>query len=175
MGTDAPATAAECKHTCKDKASCGHLCCKKHLPVATQLKFTQRPVAASAPTRECKHTCRDKLACKHQCCKRHFTRDLAADSQKPPPSANLQIAAQAGRQSRHTTDKHVPSQTRGASSTSLLQVQGKSVSPAKQDPCLKTKPNYHYFVYDLESTGMPVNHLRTSIKRKAPWHIDATV
>ena len=155
MLTDPPATAAECKHACRDKESCGHSCCKKHLPVATQLKLTQRLAAASAQTPECKHTCRDKLACGHQCCKRHFSRNLAADPEKPQPSANLQITPQTGRRPRHTPDRQVPSQDRAAIRTAILQVHGKSVSAKQdaQDTSSKAKLNYHFFVYDLESTG----------------------
>lgn len=155
MHADPPAIAAECKHTCKDKEACRHSCCKQHLPVATQLKLKQRLVTASAPTPECKHTCLDKLACGHQCCKRHFSRDLAADPEKPQPPANLQIIAQTGRRPRHTPDKQLPRQDRAATRTAMLQVHGKSV-PAKQvaqDRSSEAKLNYHFFVYDLESTG----------------------
>lgn len=156
MHSDPPATTAECKHACKDKEACKHACCKKHLPLATQLKLTQRLVAASQPTPECKHTCRDKVACGHQCCKRHFPRDLAADPEKPQLRANLQIHPQTGRKPLHTPDKQVPSQSRAAPRAALLHVQGKSVSAKQEAQELSTKasPGYHLFVYDIESTGV---------------------
>lgn len=156
MHSDPPATIAECKHACKDKESCLHSCCKKHLAVATQLKLTQRLVAASQPTPECKHTCRDKLACGHQCCKRHLSRDLAADPEKPQPRANLQMNPQTGRRPRSTPDKQVPSQHPAVPCAALLHVQGKSVSAKQQTQELSAKanPSYHLFVYDIESTGV---------------------
>lgn len=158
MHTDPPATAAECKHTCKNKESCGHSCCKRHLPLATQLKLSQRLVEVSSPTPECKHTCPDKLACGHQCCKRHFSRDLTADPHKAKaqPPANLQLSAQPGRKTWHSTDKHVPSQRTSASRAAFLQVEGKCVPQRKQDvpdSSLGSTAKYHIFVYDIESTG----------------------
>lgn len=107
----------------------------------------------SDPIPECKHTCRDKLACGHQCCKRHFSRDLPADPQKAQPPANLQMTAQAGRKAVHSTDKHVPSQLACAA---LLQVQGKSVLQSRKalpDSSSDADAKYHFFVYDIESTG----------------------
>ena len=156
MHTDPPANTAECKHACKDKKTCGHLCCKRHLPVATQPKLaTQRLGAASAPTSECKHTCCDKLACGHQCCKRHFSRDLAADLEKPQHRANLQTTSQTGRTPRHIPNEQDSSQSRAVSCATMLQVHGKSVPTKPEAKALssKTKPSYHFFVYDLESTG----------------------
>lgn len=165
MHTDPPVTAAKCKHACKNKETCGHACCKRHLPLATQLKLSQRLVGVSAPTpSECKHTCRDKRACGHQCCKRHFSRDLTADPQEAQPPANLQITAQAGRKALHSTDKHVPRQLACAA---LLQVQGKSVLQSKKalpESSPDANAKYHFFVYDIESTGERPHKIRPS-----PW------
>lgn len=156
MHTDPSATTAECKHACKDKETCGHACCKRHLLVATQLKLgKQRFGAASAPTPECKHTCRDKLACGHQCCKRHLSRGVAADPPTPQPPANLQITPQTSRRPSHIPDKQELRQNKAASCAATLQGHGKSVSAKQeaQDLSSKAKLGYHFFVYDLESTG----------------------
>lgn len=63
------------------------------------------------------------------------------------------MTAQAGRKAVHSTDKHVPSQLACAA---LLQVQGKSVLQSRKalpDSSSDADAKYHFFVYDIESTG----------------------
>ena len=155
MQQETKATDVECKHACKDKESCGHACCKRHLTPVAQLKSTQRLAEISTLVTECKHTCRDKLACGHQCCKRHLAREAIADLRNLQPNINLQMTAQAGRKPQQASNKHARGQQKPATSA-LLQVHGKSVSTAKQDPqpsSSEATPSYHFYVYDIESTG----------------------
>jgi len=53
----------ECSHSCKNKVTCGHKCCKRHL------RFQ---VNETATSHECKHSCKNKASCGHKCCKRHL-------------------------------------------------------------------------------------------------------
>lgn len=149
--------AAECKHSCRGKETCGHTCCKRHLSPIVQLKAAQRlcrePLARAA---ECKHTCSDKLACGHQCCKRHLPRDVSASHGKQQPSVNLQVVKQAARKPQHLASNHDFNQVRRVSSGAQLGVQGISLNKAQQDSQAKSTdatPSFHFFIYDIESTG----------------------
>lgn len=156
MQKEPKTSVVECKHACTNKESCGHACCKRHLTPAAQLKSTQQLAETSNLVTECKHTCRDKLACGHQCCKRHLAREAVADLRKPQPNVNLQLTAQAGRKPQQGCNKHLGGQSRSASTAATLQVKGKSVSTAKQGLQPKSSealPSYHFYVYDIESTG----------------------
>ncbi|DBB01647.1 TPA: hypothetical protein ACH3X1_000283 [Trebouxia sp. C0004] len=150
--------ATECKHRCKDKKTCGHPCCKRHLSPIVQLKAAQRlsgePASKSV---ECRHTCRDKLACGHQCCKRHLSREATETVAKQQPSLNLQVVKQATRKSQLPTTTHSIHQVRRASSGPLLGVQGRAVAKTQEEPQATTpvdKPKFHFFIYDIESTGL---------------------
>ncbi len=159
--------ATECKHRCKDKEACGHPCCKRHLSPIVQLKAAQRlssdPASKSV---ECRHTCRDKLACGHQCCKRHLSREATETVAKQQPSLNLQVVKQATRKSQLPTPTHSFHQVRRASSGPQLAVQGRAVAKTQEEPQARypdANPKFHFFIYDIESTGVRRNpHLLNS-------------
>ena len=156
---DAPGKiATECKHSCKDKETCGHPCCKRHLSPIVQLKAAQRLSSESASKSvECRHTCRDKLACGHQCCKRHLSREATETVAKQQPSLNLQVVKQATRKSQLPTTTHSFHQVRRASSGPQLTVQGRAVTKTQEESQATTadaKPKFHFFIYDIESTGV---------------------
>jgi hypothetical protein len=69
-----------CKHNCKDKATCGHACCKVQ-PNADALAPGEKPTQKKQKI-GCKHPCLDKALCHHPCCKK----GLAAVT---PPSTQL--------------------------------------------------------------------------------------
>ena len=148
--------ATECKHSCKDKETCGHPCCKRHLSPILQLKAAQRlssePASKSV---ECRHTCRDKLACGHQCCKRHLSRDASETVAKQQPSLNLQVVKQTTRKSQLPTTTHSFHQVRRASSGPQLAVQGRAVAKTQEESQANSdaNPKFHFFIYDIESTG----------------------
>lgn len=150
--------ATECKHGCKDKEACGHPCCKRHLSPIVQLKAAQRLSSESASKSvECRHTCRDKLACGHQCCKRHLSREATETVAKQQPSLNLQVVKQATRKSQLPTTTHSFHQVRRASSGPQLTVQGRAVTKTQEESQATTadaKPKFHFFIYDIESTGL---------------------
>lgn len=152
--------ATECKHRCKDKEACGHPCCKRHFSPIVQLKAAQRlsnePASKSV---ECRHTCRDKLACGHQCCKRHLSREASETVAKQQPSLNLQVVKQATRKSQMPTTTHSSHQVRRASSGPQLAVQGRAVAKTQEEPQARNpdaNPKFHFFIYDIESTGVIV-------------------
>ncbi|KAK9828258.1 hypothetical protein WJX74_005903 [Apatococcus lobatus] len=78
--------AEECKHPCKSKATCGHACCKRHLPEAARVAWAagradaaiKQSVSAQEMPQECRHSCRSKATCGHDCCKRHLPAELQA-------------------------------------------------------------------------------------------------
>lgn len=150
--------AAECKHRCKNKEACGHPCCKQHLSPVVQLKTAQRLSSEPASNSvECRHTCRDKLACGHQCCKRHLSREATETVTKRQPSLNLQVVKQATRRSQLPTTAHSIHQVRRVSLGPLLGVQGRAVAKTQEEPQASTanaKPKFHFFIYDIESTGL---------------------
>lgn len=157
VADDQPTSVPACKHTCKHKDACGHLCCKRYLSPIVQLKSAQRLSSEPASTTfECKHTCSNKLSCGHHCCKRHLSREAPLGSRKQQPAVNLELVTQGTRKPpRHTSCQGV-SQVRRASSGPVLGVQGKSVR-VDEDPQARSSsdatPSYHFLIYDIESTG----------------------
>ena len=53
-----------CKHICKSKDQCKHVCCKQGLGPASEQADRVEP---------CKHKCKNKAGCGHPCCKRTGT------------------------------------------------------------------------------------------------------
>ena len=152
MQKEPTAAAVECKHDCKDKECCGPACCKRHLSLVSQLESSQRVAETATSAVECKHNCRDKLVCGHQCCKRHLARQGSLDLRKLQPAVNLQLTAQSAR--RSAANKPTSGSDGKAPSAAVLQVQGRAVSTAtsvRHSP--QAAPLYHFFVYDIESTG----------------------
>ena len=164
-----PATAAECGHKCKDKGSCGHACCKRHLAPELQLKAAQQPShQSSLGLPECGHKCRNKIACGHRCCKRHLSQQELARGRQEGSSVILQVVPQAARKSQHDTCNSNLQQVRRASSGPQLGVQGKSIAQAKSDPEARSSdatPSFHFFIYDIESTGKMSAHCKTAYLR----------
>lgn len=148
----AASVVVECKHSCKHKDTCGHACCKRHLSPISQLKSAQLSEASSY-TNECKHKCSDRSACGHQCCKRHLSREVPAVDQ---PAVNLQVVTQGAHKAQQHPSNHALNQVRRSCSGPQLRVQGRSVVNAKegfQARCADASCRYHFFVYDIESTG----------------------
>ncbi len=166
--------AAECKHRCKDKEACGHPCCKRHLSPIVQLNAAQRLSSEPASTTvECRHTCRDKLACGHQCCKRHFSREATETVAKQQPCLNLQVVKQATRKSQLPTIAHSIHQVRRASSGPQLAVQGRAVPKTHEEPQATNSdasPKFHFFIYDIESTGVIVKSPTLNSELLCPGH-----
>ena len=87
QGTAPPRIATECKHSCKSKETCSHLCCKRHLESYETIKSDAEPqtVPNNTTNNECKHLCGDKRTCKHVCCKRHLTSERLEFQTADPP------------------------------------------------------------------------------------------
>ena len=150
----------ECKHVCKHKNTCGHPCCKRHLPLPQLKSATPLYGASVSPSVECKHTCRDKLACGHQCCKRHFARDVFTDLGKQQPAVSNRVVP-VERKTQGSVSTHATHQVRRSPVGPSLGVQGKSLvnpSPKKNPEATSSRPtdgaSHHFFIYDIESTGM---------------------
>lgn len=146
----------ECKHKCKNKESCGHACCKRHLSVAVPPQTAQQKVVGAANGMpECKHTCSDKLACGHPCCKRHLSQEALASGCKQQFRPKLQLMTQGQRKEQRLKVSSDTQQVRRNTPRPQMGVRGRSLSSAADlhTRTTDTDLTFHFFAYDIESTG----------------------
>ena len=152
-----PDSATECEHSCRDKTSCKHPCCKRHISPIVQLRSAERlRLVASHEPEECKHTCSNKATCGHHCCKRHLTQQQLACGRKQQTSTSPQVVTQVHRIGQQHASNSKLDQVRRISGGPHLNVEGKAISKAESDPRARSSdatPSFHFFIYDIESTG----------------------